>query len=301
MAPTWLSGVFAGYSPSSDESFGSWRGGAIQTATDYMSAVTWNQIADPVRTLDAWRGASHLRLVLSVPMWPMQGGDLTLASTGAYDEYFTRLAHSLVGAGRADTIVRIGWEFNTPFFRWSVSNPAEAAEYASAWRHIVTAMRSVAGEHFSFVWNPDLTDHGVDPAAAYPGDSYVDAIGLDVYDRDETVGQTEARRWASLVTERYGLRWQGRFAVAHGKPLAFPEWGLVNDAHHPNAVGGDDPAFIRHMFRWFRTHNTAFEDYFDADPTGGDSSFAITRQGAFPKAAATYRKLFGAAPSSRRL
>jgi hypothetical protein len=294
-APNWRSGVFAGYSPEADESFASWRGESIRTATDYMSSVTWQQIADPVRTLNLWRDAPQLQLVLSVPMWPLQGGDLTLVSTGAYDEYFARLARSLVSAGRASTILRIGWEFNTPFFRWSVSDPAEAALYAAAWRHIVTAMRSVPGQRFSFVWNPGLTDHGINPAAAYPGDRFVTDIGLDVYDRDETPGQTAAQRWSSLVHEAYGLQWQARFAAAHDKPLAFPEWGLVDDPRHPNSVGGDDAGFIRQMFRWFGTHNTDFEDYFDSDPPAGHSSFAISTSGAFPRAAAVYRRLFAGA------
>jgi hypothetical protein len=294
--PTWRSGVFAGYSPVADRGFASWRGGAIQTATDYMSSVTWDQIARPVRLLKAWASAPELQLVLSVPMWPMEGGDLTLASRGAYDAYFTQLAHALVAAGRPDTILRIGWEFNTPFFRWSVSNRAQAAEYAAAWRHVVTAMRVPAGQRFSFVWNPDLGGNGIDPAAAYPGDAYVDAVGLDVYDRNTVPGQTPRQRWDSLVRQPYGLQWQARFAARHHKPLAFPEWGLVRSATHPMSAGGDDPDFIRHMYDWFAAHHTAFEDYFDADPPGGSAAFAITEPGAFPRAAAEYRQLFSSGP-----
>ena len=59
-------------------------------------------------------------------------------------------------------------------------------------------------------------------------------------------------------------------------------------------AGGDDPAFIAHMYRWFSRHHTDFEDYFDNDPTQSVASFAITN-GAFPKAAAMYRRLFSAA------
>jgi hypothetical protein len=295
--PTWRSGVFAGYTPASDESFAAWRGGAIQTATTYMSSVTWEQIANPVRLLTAWRSDPGLQLVLSVPMWPMEGGDLTLASRGIYDTYFSELADALVAAGRSDTILRIGWEFNTPYFRWGVSNPAQAAEYAAAWRHIVTAMRAVAGQSFSFVWNPDLSDRGINPALAYPGDRYVDDIGLDVYDRSIVPGQTSQQRWSGLVHQRYGLKWQSEFAAAHAKPVAFPEWGLVDSATHPLSAGGDDPGFIRHMYHWFASHDTAFEDYFDADPPIGNGSFAITRPGAFSRAAALYRQLFASSRS----
>lgn len=291
--PAWRSGVFAGYVPSADMNFGKWRGGRVQTATDYMPSVTWSQIANPQRLLTAWRGDQGLQLVLSVPMWPLSGGDMVLASEGAYNDYFKQLAQSLVAAGRADTIVRIAWEFNTSYFRWSVTNAAQAKQYAEAWRQIVTAMRSAAGEQFSFVWNPDLTNKGINPAAAYPGDDYVTDIGLDVYDRSQSPGATPQRRWHDLLRAKYGLAWQARFAARHGKALAFPEWGLVDRPGLLTAAGGDDPYFIAHMHHWFITHDTDFEDYFDFDPLQSVASFAITN-GEFPKAAAVYRRLFAA-------
>jgi hypothetical protein len=289
--PSWRSGVFAGYNPEADESFGQWRGGAVQTATNYMPAVTWAQIANPQRLLKSWQDNPNLQLVLSVPMWPMSGGDMVLAAAGVYNSYFEQLASALISAGRADTIIRIGWEFNTPYFRWAVTTPAQARQYAAAWRRIVTAMRSVSGERFSFVWNPDLTNHGVDPAKAYPGDGYVTDIGLDVYDRSRGLGATPKERWQELVNAKYGLAWQARFAATHGKALAYPEWGLVSRPDILSTAGGDDPYFIEHIYRWFSRHDTEFEDYFDNDPVRSDASFAITN-GEFPQAAATYRRLF---------
>jgi hypothetical protein len=288
---SWRSGVFAGYDPRSDESFGHWRGGAVETATNYMPAVTWNQIASPQRLLSSWKQAPNLQLVLSVPMWPMTGGDMMLAAAGAYNSYFQQLASALISIGRADTIMRIGWEFNTSYFRWSVTTPAQARLYAAAWRQIVTAMRDVSGERFSFVWNPDLSNNGVDPAKAYPGDNYVTDIGLDVYDRSRAPGATPQRRWHQLVHAKYGLAWQAKFAAKHGKALAFPEWGLVRRPGLRTTSGGDDPYFIAHMHRWFSRHHTDFEDYFDFDPVQSVASFAITN-GEFPKAAAAYRRLF---------
>jgi hypothetical protein len=294
VSPTWRSGVFAGYDPASDTSFGHWRGGTVQTATNYMPSVTWSQIANPERLLRTWQDDPDLQLVLSVPMWPLSGGDMVLASAGAYNTYFEGLARSLVAAGRSDTIVRIAWEFNTSYFRWSVTNAAQARQYAAAWRQIVTAMRSVSGERFSFVWNPDLTNSGVNPAKAYPGDAYVTDIGLDVYDRSRSVGATPERRWLELKNAKYGLAWQASFAADHGKTLAFPEWGLVDRPALLTTAGGDDPYFIAHMHRWFSTHHTDFEDYFDSDPVQSVASFAISN-GEFPKAAAEYRRLFNAA------
>lgn len=288
----WQSGVYAGHGPAKDEAFARWRGSAIQTATDFMGTPTWQQIGHPFLLSLAWRKDHAVRLVLSVPMWPSAGGSLAELASGTRNRYFRELAHTLINEGRGNTIIRLGWEFNTPFFRWQVKTKSDAEHYAEAWRQIVRTMRSVPGQHFQFVWNPDLADRGIDPALAYPGDEYVDDIGLDVYDRSQEPGQTPQQRWDGLLHQRYGLRWHAQFAASHGKPLAFPEWGLVHDPDVGTA-GEDDPLFVRNMHGWFASHNTAFENYF-ADPSAHGAAFDIDGD-AFPDAAKVYRELFGTA------
>jgi hypothetical protein len=286
----WKSGVFAGYTAGPDEAFAKWRGAAIQTATDFVSSGSWTQIAHPLSVKLAWRQDHAVQLVLSVPMWPDTGGSFGEVAAGTDNEYFRGLAATLVGEKRDDTVIRLGWEFNTPFFRWQVKTPAEARQYAEGWRQVVRSMRSVAGQHFQFVWNPDLADQGINPALAYPGDAYVDDIGLDVYDRSQRPGQNPTQRWDALVHQRFGLQWHASFAAAHHKPVAFPEWGLVQDPGSPTD-GGDDPTFVRQMHAWFASHHTAFENYFNGpSPDGGNYTI---NGGAFPKSAAVYRQLFG--------
>ena len=286
----WMSGVYAGHGPADDEAFAKWRGAEIQTATDFMGTPTWQQIGHPFVLSLAWRTDHALRLVLSVPMWPDAGGSFKEVASGVRNRYFRALAKTLIDEARGNTIIRLGWEFNTPFFRWQVKTPDDAAQFVLAWRQAVRSMRAVPGAHFQFVWNPDLSDDGIDPALAYPGDDYVDDIGLDVYDRSRHPGQTPQQRWEGLLHERYGLMWHADFAAAHGKPLAFPEWGLVHDPDIRTA-GEDDPLFIRNMHAWFASHNTAFENYF-ADPSAHGAAFDIDGDH-FPKSAKVYRQLFG--------
>jgi hypothetical protein len=287
---TWLSGVYAGHTPAQDEDFAKWRGAEIQIATDFVGGGAWGSIEHPLVLSLAWHKDYAVQLVVSVPMWPASGGSLSAAAAGDYNGNYAQLAKTLVTIGRANSVIRLGWEFNTPYFRWQVQNAAEATQYAEAWRQAVNSMRSVAGQNFKFVWNPNLSNVGPDPALAYPGDAYVDDIGLDVYDRGLSGGETPLQRWNDLLHQQYGLQWQAAFASAHGKPIAFPEWGLVHDPGANNA-GGDDPYFIQQMHSWFASHNTAFEDYFDGGEDAG-STFDIN-DGDFPKAATSYRQLFG--------
>ena len=66
--------------------------------------------------------------------------------------------------------------------------------------------------------------------AYYPGNRYVDVVANDLYEIGGKAG------WAA----------NERLYRAHpGKPYAFAEWGLW---------GIDDPAFVRRMGGWARTH-----------------------------------------------
>jgi hypothetical protein len=293
---TWRSGVFAGYGPAADVQFGTWRGAAVQTATDYLGSDDWSEIEDPTWTIAQWGSAPGVRPDLTVALWPATGGSLAEAASGAYDSHFAALAENLVAGGLGDATIRLGWEFNAAWYRWSVRTPSDAANFAQAWRTIVTAMRAVPGAAFSFDWSPTQSAGGVDPALAYPGDAYVSDIGLDVYDWNQAPDETAAQRWSALVHHGYGLAWQAGFAAAHGKPIAFPEWGLVGFPWNPSLGGGDDPLFVANMFAWFAGHDTAFENYFDADaPSLGFYAGLTTGNGLFPMATAVYHELYAQA------
>ena len=58
------------------------------------------------------------------------------------------------------------------------------------------------------------------------------------------------------------------------------------------AGGGDDAAFIDRMHAWMDAHDVAYEAYFNTLDRSLCATFAID-SGAFPKAAARYKALFG--------
>lgn len=294
---TWRSGAVAGYGPKADIAFGAWRGLPVRVATDYIGSDDWAQIEDPAWAISQWGGTRAVRPELSVAMWPATGGTLAQAASGAYNPHFAALARNLVAGGLGSVGIRLAWEFNTPFYRWAVRTPADALLFAQSWREIVEAMKSVPGAGFSFDWSPNMQRTGVDPALAYPGDHYVSEIGLDVYDWNQSArAESPARRWSEIVSGGYGLKWQSHLAAMHHKPVAFPEWGLVSYAADPRRAGGDDPAFIDHMFEWFANHDVAFECYFDADlPAAGFYSSMTSVPMRFPRAAARYRALYAQA------
>jgi hypothetical protein len=291
---SWPSGVFAGYGPAGDAGFGAWRGAPVQTATDYIGSDNWGQIEDPAWAISQWSADRAVTPDLSVALWPSSGGSLAEVASGADNAHFVALARNLVAAGLGGVGIRLGWEFNATWYRWSVGSAADAANFAAAWRQIVGAMRSVPGANFSFDWCPNLQAGGINPALAYPGDAYVTDIGMDVYDWNESApNETPSQRWSDIVSKGYGLAWQASFAAAHHKPIAFAEWGLVSYAPDPARAGGDDPAFVQNMFDWFKSHNVAFENYFDTDAPSLATDYGIsTGNGQFPNASALYQQLY---------
>ena len=71
------------------------------------------------------------------------------------------------------------------------------------------------------------------PENYYPGSSYVDVDGGDIFDER----LTDTAPWT-------GLESLYTASIGHGKPFAIPEWGLYVD----------DPTFVTHMCTFLRTH-----------------------------------------------
>jgi Glycosyl hydrolase family 26 len=231
-------------------------------------------------------GRSGYTLSLGVPIIPTSGGSpvgsLAQGAAGAFNSYYVTLAQTLVAGGLSNAYLRLGWEFDGSWETWAATSPSAEASYAAYFQQIVTAMRSVPGEQFRFVWNPDagaFTQSGYSVAAAYPGNAYVDVIGLDLYDQSWATPQTPANAWAS--TSAPALTAARQFASANGKPLAFCEWGVAirSDGHGL----GDDPYFINQMISWMKGNDVTYESYFDANSGGVNSQIT---GGSFPSSLA---------------
>jgi hypothetical protein len=228
--------------------FEQWLGRPMDLVLDFLEKTGWDGM---VRMSDWMTGCwsqTRYGLVVSVPMLVDEPGvSLQRGAAGAYDDQFRRLAITLVAKNYGNAILRLGWEFNGDWYRWSAREDPRA--FAAFWRRIVLAMRGVpGGSRFRFDWNPSLGDGPTE--AAWPGDDVVDVVGLDVYNQAWPRTDDPERRWRMLMEHRNGLRWHRDFAAAHRKPRSFAEWGTGTrpDGHG----GGDDPLFVRNMLAWMR-------------------------------------------------
>jgi Glycosyl hydrolase family 26 len=238
---------------------------------------------------NGWSG-THYVLSLAVPMIPTDASgvaEATLAdgARGTYNQYFTALARTLIAAGEADAYLRLGWEFDGGAYAWSATDRTAEADFAAYFRQIVTAIRSVPGEQFRFVWNPTATaftdDYNL--ALAYPGNAFVNVIGLDDYDQTWLKPHTSTVEWNETTLPN--LTAAHLFAVSHRKPLAVCEWGLSTrtDGHGL----GDDPSFIDNFVAWMKNpvNDVQYESYFNFSADGQDDSIT---QGDTPKSLAAF-------------
>jgi hypothetical protein len=281
-------GVFRGTSPSEVKSFGQWLGRKVDYASDFSTRTTWDEIANPTYMLQTWKGSGY-RMVYATAMLPTQDDSATMAqgAQGAYDQYYKTLAQNLVAYGQGDSIIRLGWEFNLGPSRW---HPDTKANFIAYWQHIVKAMRSVPGTgNLQFDWNPNIGGESYDSRNFYPGNDYVDYIGVDIYDiswadgaypfpancDDACKQQRREVAWDDKLNGTFGLNFYASFARSKGKPLSMPEWGLWDrpDGHG----GGDNPYFIQQMYKFIDdpANNVGYQSYFEFNP-GDSGNHALT-------------------------
>ena len=103
------------------------------------------------------------------------------------------------------------------------------ADFAAYFDQIVTAMRSVAGEKFQFVWNPDAAAFirvGLQRRSCLPRQRLRErSSGWTPTTRPGQAPVTPTNAWN--VTTLPALTAARAFAAAQGKPLAFCEWGIA--------------------------------------------------------------------------
>lgn len=148
-----------------------------------------------------------------------------------------------------DAYIRPGWEFNLQgSWPWTVSNIGSAAFKAG---FVASAQGIRDGCPTARVeWNPNTGQGGVEKAVteAWPGDEYVDIIGVDAYDwgnEDPMNGPGQLEDWA-------------KFAKTKNLPLSLPEWGA-----HGKDGRGDNPRFVADVLAWTARNNVHMIAYFD--------------------------------------
>ncbi|WP_040161854.1 malectin domain-containing carbohydrate-binding protein [Mobilicoccus massiliensis] len=260
------------------------RGRKVDVITVFPSRESWNSMQstwfmDNERIPAGYRGT----LDVGVPLWP-NDGNLATAKAGGYNAQWERLARN-IAAEYPDAYIRLGWEMNLP--GWKAAAWANTAEdWKAAYRQAVGAIRK-GGPNLRIAWvvNEGAGQTGTpDARVFYPGDAYVDYIGMDAY--DWWPGYTTDANIAKHRDGAYGWNFWLDFAKQHGKKFVLPEWGI---ARANPASGGDNPKYINFVYDWMMKNRDwiAYESYFD-ETDGYIRSDLFT--GYNPKASSEYKR-----------
>ena len=207
------------------------------------------------------------------PKWTAQ------CAAGDYNTYATRFAKNMVAAGFGYSVIRLGHEMNGTWENDDLGTTvAEWHQWAQCFTQEVKAMRAVRGAHFLFDWNVNGRYRDIPLADYYPGNAYVNIIGISQYDESgyylPPVGS--AARWKALVSEPMGLDEVYAFARQHDKPLSVPEWATVVSL-------GDDGNYVTHMGEYYASHDIAYQAWFNV----GHDNIVLLNSGA-PHSVAAY-------------
>ena len=310
-------GFYPGYgSAARINSLDAWLGRSTRYVVQYADGANASQFESSIWGQTASAGAfqtiaNRTTLVESVPLTFGLGFGATTAQhaaalnatlAGRNDAAYRAGAQHLAAAGFNGVVIRLGWEFDGAWMPWSAVG--NEALWARAYRHAHDVFKSVL-PNARFDWNGDPRALQGE-LAAYPGDGYVDIIGLDVYDKGlEAAWNPSTLSWsdpsAAFSTDLPSLTFQRNFAIAHGKQVRDPEWALSSGgAEAANGSGSDDPTFIQRMYDWMKslpssgTGSLAYHSYFNEDAPN-DGNHVLSH---FPNAQARFRSLFGGSASS---
>ena len=108
---------------------------------------------------------------------------LQAIAAGEFDAYLSAQGKALAAVG-APVAVRFGHEMNGSWYHWGQGvNGNTAADYVAAYRHVHDVVTSAGANNVVWVWSPItvISRPNVPLAPLYPGDGYVDWLGLSVY------------------------------------------------------------------------------------------------------------------------
>jgi hypothetical protein len=285
---TWPSGAHPGNPLQVYLDWGTWRGHPLDVAHVYTDRTSWQGLSAPGWPIDDFAPFDGL-LVMSQPLFPEGvAGSLAACAAGDYDDAWAEFGRFVVDHDRADIVVRLGWGFNDPQKEWRAG--ADPAQWIACFRRVVTAIRA-ANPRVRIDWTVNSYDSPIpasgDPYDAYPGDAYVDIIGMDVYDH-RPPARDEAE-WDARCEQPFGVCRLFEFARSRDKQAAVGEWGVASCGDEP---GGDNPFFVQKMFETFAENDDllAYEAYFEDVDAGVCSSL---RRDQNPRASERYRLLYG--------
>ncbi len=169
-------------------------------------------------------------------IWNQPDYSLRRILDGDYDDYIDAWAVGLAESNQP-VLLRFGHEANGDWYPWSEARNGNApGDYVATWHYIHDRFDAAGADNVIWVWAPNVNPFGAWPmAGVFPGDEYVDLVGLVGYwghfgETPTTLGSFESVFGSSIDEIR----------TLTDKPIFISETGASNE-------GGFKAAWIDHF------------------------------------------------------
>ena len=155
---------------------------------------------------------------------------LAVIIRGEVDVYINRFAGQVKEYGNP-VVIRFGHEMNGDWYPWG----RRPDEYKLAYQRIVEVFGNAGVDNVKWMWSVNAEPVG-GLASYYPGDGYVDVIGIDGFNWGTAAGRNSWRSFAEVFKPAYDY-----LINRYEKPLIISETAS-------SEIGGDKPAWIQMMW-----------------------------------------------------
>ena len=218
----------------------------------------------PGDSLDAIWNTGAIPCLTWEPMVYREGHEVTVPCqailNGAYDPYLLGFAKQ-AASWKRPFMIRFAHEMNIERYHWGTKKSGYGPEsphvYRRMFKYVVTLFQKAGAQNVLWVFCPNsesVPNASYDPGASwnriedyYPGDKYVDVLGIDGYNWGTT--QTKAKNgWDSQWKEFAAIfrpAWEKLRQLAPDKPIFVFETASVDQ-------GGDKGLWIKNAFETAR-------------------------------------------------
>jgi mannan endo-1,4-beta-mannosidase len=184
------------------------------------------------------RGSTPLMAWYAPNKEPGSGHSLAEITSGADDSWITQQADAIKAFNHL-VYLRLMPEMNGTWYGYSSSPSA----YIAAWRHIHDVFEQAGASNVSWVWCPNLEPSNWDPY--YPGNSYVDVVGVDGFSNTRYTWQTFRGMFDGFFRHMA--------ALTNHKPQMVVETGTNSGNGVPAARIGSAASFITGMASYLKS------------------------------------------------
>jgi hypothetical protein len=212
----------------------------------------------------------------SVLLLSWRGTAYDQINNGSQDAHIVASAKRVAKYGKP-VLLRWGWEMNGDWFAWTgAQNRQDTAGYVAAWRRIHQIFADQGVTNVSWVWVANWNNHPDaswnTPAKYYPGDEYVDWVGVDGFN---TTGESVDSLFGQVYDEFAGR-----------KPFMIAETGALEGQGRGKAV------WISELEKWIKGHRAVGAlVWFDTDTNTDAGVFQNWRVDSSPEALEAYQAL----------